>query len=165
MDESLNDIKLSPEMLSAFYGRSLVSAVDHTAVKALREDQVAIRFLGNNARNITILVRNPGHSFMPEAELNFLTKMLEACRMNIGDVAIVNLAEFDHALGHLVARLSPSQVISFGARPGKLHFSQHREQQVDILDAPSLAEMLGETNEARQMKSKLWVTLKQIFNL
>src|ERR1700761_3571638 len=59
------------------------------------------KFLGGNKKNISILVNSPGSAFLPDNQLTFLPKILEACRMNIGDVAIINTASAPVSIGLL----------------------------------------------------------------
>ena len=48
------------------------------------QEQPPYKILGNHNRKITILVNAPGSPFLPDNQLSFLTKILEACRMNVG---------------------------------------------------------------------------------
>jgi hypothetical protein len=149
--ENVNEIRLSNEMISALYGRALVMAEE--GKKAAEK----VKFLGNNARNVLILVNNADHSFLPETELAFLTKMLAACQLNIGDVAIVNVKNV--AVADAVTTLLPEKIIDFGTSP-EISF----ERGGGVSSAP-LKQMLGESQEARQLKGKLWTGLKQMFGL
>src|SRR5688500_6616375 len=55
-------------------------------------EPAAYKILGNNKKQITVVVNCPNDVFVPEADLQFLTKMLGACKLNMADVAIVNHA-------------------------------------------------------------------------
>lgn len=149
--ENVNEIRLDNQMIAALYGRSLI--IPETAKK----DSETVKFLGNNSANILILVNNPDHSFLPENELVFLTKMLSACQLNIGDVAIVNVKNVSAA--DAVNELSPDKVIDFGTSP------QISFENGNIVSSVPLKQMLGESPEARQLKVKLWTGLKQMFGL
>ena len=50
------------------------------------------KYHGKNRRNITLLEHYPDTAFLTDTHLAFRTKILEACRMTIADVAIVNHA-------------------------------------------------------------------------
>src|ERR1700722_8659997 len=75
------------------------------------------KFLGNTRRHITLLVHSPGSGFMPDNQLAFLTKILEACRMTLADVAIVNNATAPVTITALRQQLQPKIVLLFGVEP------------------------------------------------
>ena len=128
--------------------------------------------LGNHRRKVTILVNTPGTPFLPDNQLNFLTKILEACRMNIGDVAIVNHAAAAVNITALRDQLQPTVVILFGLEPTTIrlpiNFPEFRLQPYDqctYLSAPPLGQLVQNSDESRLLKSKLWVCLKTLFDV
>jgi hypothetical protein len=130
------------------------------------------KFLGNNRRQITIVVNAPGSAFLPDDQLSFLTKILEACRMNIGDVAIVNAATLPVSVAELRQQLKPASILLFGLEPTAIklpiNFPVFRLQTYDdctYLAAPSLHLLVQLTEESKLLKSKLWVSLKTLFNV
>lgn len=130
------------------------------------------KFLGNNRRQITIVVNAPGSAFLPDNQLSFLTKILEACQMNIGDVAIVNAATVPVTVAELRQQLKPASILLFGLEPTAIklpiNFPVFRLQPYDectYLAAPSLHLLVQLTEESKLLKSKLWVCLKTLFNV
>jgi UDP-N-acetylmuramyl pentapeptide synthase len=138
-------------MISALYGRSMVIANE------AQKDQGKVKYLGNNAGRVLVLVSNADHAFLRENELVFLTKMLTACQLNIGDVAIVNVQ--NTSAKDAVSELSAEKIIDFGTHP-EISFESGK-----IVASVPLRQMLGESPEARQLKGKLWSGLKQMFGL
>jgi hypothetical protein len=135
-------------------------------------DAPPYKFLGNNQRKVTILVNAPGSAFLPDNQLNFLTKILEACRMNIGDVAIVNHATTPVVVNTLREQLQPSAILLFGIEPTAIRlpinfpvFKLQPYDQCTYLSAPSLDGMVVNSEESKLLKSKLWVCLKTLFNV
>ena len=161
MAENVNDIRLSPEMMAMFYGRSLVDILPQSS----SSKSGAIRFLGDNKKNITILVNDANYTYVGEQELTVLTKMLDACRINIGDVAIVNLATQNPSEESLVKHLKPIKIISFGTNWDSAVFSIDNRNGYELLTAPPLIELLGDTANSKQLKTKLWGSLKLFFGL
>lgn len=151
MNQSVNDIELNGLLIENLYRRSLVQLNDEVNAQ-LPE----VRFLGNNEKNITILVNDPGNTFMPEGHLAFLTKILGACKLNIGDVAIVNMAH-SVDLHAIVSNLNPSRVITFGI--------ELKITGIENVAAPAINELIAESEEAKAQKAKLWNGLKQMFGL
>jgi hypothetical protein len=128
--------------------------------------------LGNNRRNVTILVNAPGSPFLPDNQLNFLTKILEACRMNMGDIAIVNHAAAPVNITALREQLQPSVIILFGLDPVAIrlpiNFPVFKLQPYDrctYLSAPALDLLVQASEESKLLKSKLWVCLKSLFEV
>ena len=135
-------------------------------------EPAAYKFLGNNRRKVTIVVDSPGTPFLPDEELGFLTKILEACRMNIGDVAIINHHTAPVAITPLRQQLQPANIILFGVEPTAIrlpiNFPEFKLQPYDqctYLSAPPLQQLTGNTNHAKLLKSKLWVCLKTLFDV
>ena len=121
--EGINEIRLAGPMIASLYEHALVQEVD----RAPAEEK--LKFLGNNDKHILILVSDATHTFLPENELTFLTKMLAACQLNIGDVAIV------------------------------------KNQKIDVIVSAPIRQMMSDTPESKQLKSRLWVALKEMFGL
>jgi hypothetical protein len=130
------------------------------------------KFLGNHRRKVTIIVESPGSAFLPDDELGFLTKILEACRMNIGDVAIINHHTAPVAIIALRQQLQPANILLFGVEPTTIRlpinfpsFKLQPYDQCTYLYAPPLQQMVGNNADAKLLKSKLWVCLKTLFEV
>ena len=192
---SLNNISLSEQIVAEWYGSlalipsanpaalrpspSPIPATPSTTPSPAATQPVAspvtsseYKFLGKNNRHLTIIVDSPGTPFLPDDQLNFLTKILEACRMNIGDVAIVNHNTAPVAITTLRQQLQPQSVILFGVDPVAIrlpiNFPEFKLQPYDqctYLSAPPLRELVGNTADAKLLKSKLWVCLKTLFDV
>lgn len=167
MENSLNDIQLSNSMLAALYGHSLVQLDGGEKSPVSKNEPVGapLKFLGNNSKKITILVNNTSHHFIPEDELAFLTKLLAACQMDMGDVAIVNMAGSKIIVNEIIGQTQPSKIIAFGKINNIPLFSVEKVNGIDTLSAPELKEMITETGAAKQLKSRLWAELKKMFGI
>lgn len=130
------------------------------------------KFLGKNSKKITILVQSPNIPFLPDNQLAFLTKILEACRMNIGDVAIVNAATAPVNITAIKQQLQPTVLLLFGLEPTSIklpiNFPEFKVQPYDncsYLSAPPLTQLVQQSEESKLLKSKLWICLKTLFNV
>lgn len=130
------------------------------------------KFLGNNRRHITLLVHSPGSGFMPDNQLAFLTKILEACRMTLADVAIVNHAAAPVTIAALRQQLQPKIVLLFGVEPTAIRlpinfpaFKQLSYDDCTYLSSPALDQLVPNTEDSKLLKSKLWVCLKTLFDV
>jgi len=140
--------------------------------KNLESDPKEREFLGNNQKKITILVSDKEAVFVNDHALQFLSAILTACKLNLGDVAIVNLVNQTLSYQAIKEWLTPKHMILFDIEatsiqmPFKLPFYQVQGyDQCSILFAPSLNTMMGDSREAKLEKSKLWLSLKNMFNL
>lgn len=191
---SLNDIQLSSAQLADWYGRHLVAGSGNEAPgtrpagpPAVAEIPPAatpathnpappaaakpLQWLGKNQKNIAILVNYPKEAYLPGDELNFLASILQACRLNLGDVAIVNHAHFPLAPAALAEQLQSRYLLLFGvpvAEPALQQlapFTPLQQNGCSIVQAPPLDQLNNNSPEGKQLKMKLWVCLKQLFNV
>jgi hypothetical protein len=165
---SLNTIELPGFIIADLFKNSLVAGNEKKVVESA--NQSGYKFLGNNKKKITLVVSSPDAVFLPESHLNFITKMLEACKMNMGDVAIVNHASAPVVIGELKKQTEPSTLLLFGIEPTEIKlpisFPQFKMQAYDgctYLFAPSLYEIDQPTEESKLLKSKLWLCLQKLF--
>jgi hypothetical protein len=131
-----------------------------------------IKFLGSNRRHITLLVHAPASPFLPDNQLAFLTKILEACRMTLADVALVNNAATPITVTELKQLLQPKTILLFGLEPSAIrlpiNFPTFKPLDYDgctYLSAPDLEQLVSNTEESKLLKSKLWVCLKRVFTI
>jgi len=134
--------------------------------------QAPIKSLGSNRSHITILVNTPGSPFLPDNQLAFLTKILEACRLTLADVAIVNNASTETNITTVKEQLAPKTVLLFGSEPSALrlpiNFPPFKPLAYDgctYLSSPGLDQLVSNTEESKLLKSKLWICLQTIFDV
>jgi hypothetical protein len=180
---SLNNIELPATVIADLYQHSLVdtgkiitqkttvsTAVPEKkepAAEANRED--AWKSLGNNQKNILIIVKNEEFAWLPDNELTFLTGILSACQLSLADVAIVNLDKHPGvSYKELLAFFKSKIVLLFDTEPASfglpINFPWYQLQAFagnTFLYAPSFKQLENDKVE----KSKLWVCLKRLFNL
>lgn len=129
-------------------------------------------FLGDNKKNITILVKENNAVYLNDESLNFLSNILGACKLNLGDVAIVNHQTEPMLYPLLKEQLSPNFLLLFDVSPTEINlpftipfYQVQAYNNCSFLTAPSLQNMLGTSQEAKLEKSKLWLSLKKMFGL
>ncbi len=167
---SLNNIQLSPVITSALYKNSLVIMGDDE--KKESADEQAYKFLGGNKKNMVLVSQSSDAVFVSEEHLAFITKLLGACKINLEDAAIINNARSKAVISELKKQFSPKILIFFGVEPTSIklpiHFPMFKMQEFDgcaYLYVPSLEELNQDNNEGKLLKSKLWVCLKNLFEL
>jgi hypothetical protein len=176
---SLNDIQLNQVAIAGLYSRTLVenstTQIPKDIAKTEKTENASVtpvlKFLGNNRSNIAILVESDV-PFLPDDQLQFLTRMLSACKLSLEDVAIVNCINKNVSLSILQASLRPVKILMLGVEPSSInlpfnfpHFKSQSHAGCTYLCAPSLYELGMETADAKMLKTKLWVSLKEIFGI
>ncbi len=176
---SLNELRLSSSLVAMLYPNSLTQP-DHDDAAMASNKPVAqekifeaatgtSKSLGNNQKNILIVVRYNDVVHLPDDELNFLTGMLTACKLSLDDVAIINTNNYEKinykgALKQFKSRI----VFLFGVTPGEfelpVNFPAFQVQTVSgctYLYTPALEVR----NTDSLFKSRLWLGLRSIFSI
>lgn len=129
-------------------------------------------FLGDNQKHIVILVNDIEAVYLRDEWLQFLSNILGACKLNLGDVAIVNHANNPMLFTDFQQQLAPQHFILFDVPtqniqlPFTVPFYQLQQfGSTQFLLAPSLALMQGNTDAVKMEKSRLWLSLKKMFNI
>jgi hypothetical protein len=180
---SLKSIILPDFVIAELYSNSLVDtgtgSVPATAPQSVQnavpvepfatEDQ-PFRYLGKNKRRISVLARYPDDPYIPEDHLQFLIKILSACKLDLGDVAIINLSVAPVSIDKLKAQLDPLAVLLFDIQPGEillpLNFPVLKPQAfsgTNYLCIPPVTLLLEENEKAKNLKKQLWECLKKMF--
>lgn len=160
---NLNDISLKTRLLADLYRNSLVETRASSVPESGR-----IKYLGNNQKNIVVIVSYPGVPFLPDGELSFLTNVLAACKLSLADIAIVNMEGFDiSGLQDFIDREGRS-ILLFGVPPLSIGlpinfpaFQLQPFNQRTYVYAPALSEIESD----KSLKAKLWTALKVLFGI
>lgn len=177
----LNHIKLPAAVINELYKTALVEPALNIGVKEAaapvekpvitRNEAIAPEWksLGSNEKNILIVVSNSDAVYLPDNDLNFLTGVLGACKLSLADVAVVNRFHYtDASYKELIAYFNSRVILLLGVEPAAMglpinfpHYQLQAFQNNTFLFTPSL----GEIEKDKLEKSKLWVSLKRLFNV
>ena len=178
---SLDHIILSDTVLEKLYRDSLVTGNPAAAMKPAKTKVAkatekeaspaagSIKFLGNNKKNILLIVSEKDHAFLSDDDLNFLLNILNACNITLEDAALVN-SYGDESPDHesLQQQFSPAVIICLGTEPHALGFPlqipQYRVQAYNGQQYLS-AGLLAEISADKELKKSLWLALKTIFSI
>ena len=107
-----------------------------------------------------------------EPDFILLTSILNACRLTIADIALVNLGNQKASLHQILNNLPSKFVIAFEVDSKALKIKLPTNfykltplGESNLLFSKSLSSMQGMDSTAKQEKAKLWAVLKQIFQL
>ncbi|MES1216869.1 MAG: hypothetical protein ABUT20_15240 [Bacteroidota bacterium] len=176
----LNAIKLEASVISDLYKKNLVepkstglkekqSTPQTVVADTPKKAESDMHFLGENKKNIMVLINYKTVNIIPDEELQFLTNMLSACKLNLADVAIINLDKITNpTYKQITSKVAGNTTLLFGISPSMLelpvdfpHFQVQSFNNSTFLYTPSLEDI----KEDKVLKSKLWVCLRKIFNL
>ena len=136
------------------------------------ETQKALKYLGQNKRNVSVIVNTPEAAIISDADLAFLTTILKACGFNLGDIAIINNHSQPVQFTELKEQIAAEKILLFDVDPLSInlpfsipHFQVQPFNDCTIISAPSLAVLNQQTEEGRLLKTKLWVSLKKLFDI
>lgn len=134
--------------------------------------QGPIKHLGEHYKKITVVVNDPNAVHLNETDFILLTSILNACRLTIADITLINLSKQPVGLHHILHEFPSTLLISFAVDPTQLKVKLPNSLykvttlgETHILLSSALATMQGTGVEAKQEKAKLWAVLKNIFAL
>jgi hypothetical protein len=162
---------LPPFVIASLYKNELV-LIDNQKGAAPQQIQKPISYLGDNKKKITILLQDTTAVHVADESLQFLTAILAACKLNMGDVAIVNTVHQPVQYTQIKTALKPCTIILFDISAAAIalpfEVPQYQVQQYDnctLLFSAPLQSMLEKTDAAKLEKGKLWNALKKTFNI
>jgi hypothetical protein len=160
---SLNNLTLTSQQLVALYENVLTEPIAKDI-----PGKNNFPYLGGNLNHILIVVNKEASAFLSDAEFDFLTNILTACKLTIADVAIINKATTPNAYQQIVSELNSKQVLLFDLNPLQFglplffpHFQIQAFNNCTFLSAPSLHTLEIDVVE----KKKFWSALKTLFAL
>ena len=138
--------------------------------KPVEKQQQESPLLGRYNRKILVVVHESAYTHCSEDDLQFLQKILQALKLSMNDIGILNLAQHPHDYTALANAFAPGEVLLLGPDAASLElpmrFPQFQVQpwgKVSFLQAPALREMNGDSEEQKLQKKKLWEGLKRMF--
>lgn len=171
----LNDIEFPPSLMAELYSSLIIPDEKINAhliqlEEKKREDPspAALRHLGENRKKILVITKDETHPFASDEDLQFLTDILAACKLSLADIALVNLAHGKQTLAVLRKEFDPGKVLCFGMGPDELEmpirfpaFQVQSYSGTQFIASPTLREL----SDDKLLKSKLWVSLRKLFNI
>ena len=165
---SINDIRLSPLLLQELYPDTLLEW-NETGKMINETGERAISCLGNNQKQVAIIVDETDALYLTDEALNFLLGILTACKLSMDDIALLNHNKNTWITYRDISdQLHAKKIILFGISTAALqlplqfpHYQvQHYNNQL-YLSSPALKKIKADRNE----KTRLWGSLKQFFEL
>ncbi|MFY8005062.1 MAG: hypothetical protein ACOVNR_09455 [Chitinophagaceae bacterium] len=127
-------------------------------------------YLGACHKNIVIAVYDDSAAFVRDEWLQTLTKLLAALKMNLNDIALINMAQ-PLQQANLIANLQPKVVLLMGVSTTQMqlpfvmpHYQIQPFKGCNYLTAPVITlSQSQKSDEVKLEKSRLWIALKNLF--
>jgi len=164
--------QIPPFILSDIYRNSITIIEEENITQTVLLPNKNLLYLGENKKQIIILVDEENTLHLQDDSYTFLSSILNACKLNMADVAIINCNKQTINYAIIKEQLKPSYCIVFGNAfqnvkiPASISlYEPTLFENTTYLLASELSVMKLNTQEAKIEKSKLWVSLKKIFNI
>jgi hypothetical protein len=175
----INNLRLTSELIAALYPESLIDGNQPVLLTengristTVAEPRIAYPFLGENNRSICFLTNYQEGDFLPADQLVFLQKILAACKYNLNDIALLNIARIPFDLAELRIQFNPRIIFLWGIPPTTVGLnSSQPDFSITLLDGISVIPvsgpdlMSGDSSEGTELKQRLWTCLKKLFAL
>ena len=165
---SLDNFQISVGLTTELYKNSLV-ALDTPQIKSNSLKPQSLNFLGKNQKQILILVNDNEAVHLNDADTVLLTGILNACKLNFNDIALLNLSQLSEIdLALLKDHFNPNVMIAFDINLNSIGIDQYYDnfvinnlKTITFLNATSLSQIGKNVEEKKQ----LWSCLKSIFSI
>jgi len=175
----INELQLSPELISLLYPESLVTTNRPDPREKPSRSEISTEknkspypYLGKNLKAICFLVSSPQDIFIGDEQRLFLEKILAACKISLDDIALINTKNHLIDLEELKTQFHPQILFLWGARPAisglELDLPDLTvtiQESLRIIPVLQAERMSRDDAEGRELKRSLWAILKKLFNL
>ncbi|HVE61510.1 MAG TPA: hypothetical protein VNA26_06810 [Chitinophagaceae bacterium] len=165
---TLNNIKLSPQLLADLYPDVLIE-MHATGMPDIivNEQKSSPPYIGMNQKHILIIVSNDTN-VIQEQELSFLNNVLTACKLSLAEVAIKHWSGIEKKSNQITEKLESKIILLFNIEPVSFGlpvnfppFQIQPHNQITYLYAPPLLEIKNNID----LKKRLWTCLRTLFNV
>jgi hypothetical protein len=152
-------------------------AIATTPVHAVVNEQkttppAPLKYLGDHLKQIMVIVNDPNAVHLNESDLGLLSSILNACKLTLADIALINTAQQPLSMHEMLTTLPSQLVLAFDLSATQLKIKLPTTLykpivlgDTHILFSSSLQSMQGAEQTAKLEKSKLWNALKLLFKL
>ena len=162
---SLDNIQLSAETCSILFNHNLIGDLASNP-EADSQNKIKINALGGNQKHVVFLVNDGSCKFLPDEEMELLTKLVSACKLTMNDISLVNFNSNPVNYHLLNEQFQYEKILIFGVSTSALelpfdipNFQIQQFQQQLYLTAPPLKEFLNNV----ELKKELWQSLQKLF--
>ena len=143
-----------------------------TELPKIKKSSGPLKYLGDHHKKILVIVNDPNSVYLNENDFILLTSILNACKLTIADIALVNIGNQETSLHQILETLPSILIMCFDIDSAHLKiklpntlYKVNELGEARIFFSKALASMQGTGAEAKQEKGALWILLKQLFGL
>ena len=141
-------------------------------VPKVKKSTGPLKHLGDHNKKILVIVNDPNSVYLNEADFILLTSILNACKLTIADIALVNIGNQETSLHQILETLPSSIIMCFDVASAdlkiKLPNTLYKVTELgesNLFFSKALSCMQGTSAEAKLEKGTLWILLKKLFAL
>lgn len=163
---SLKEVSLDPFLIAGIYRQPLIKAKPVPAEISSREEK-PVPSLGNNRQRWLLVIHNPEEAYLNEEIFNMLLKLLNACKLTLDDIALINTAHLPETGFSLFRQqFSPRKMVLFGQALAEITGDHPKnkaweENGIHFLRADSLNDMYRD----QSLKMPFWNALKDFLSV
>lgn len=164
---SLEQFKPDPYFLAKIFTRPIIPGKS-TPAAATEKVLPKVKYLGENQKNIALFIQNENEAYLNDELFNLLTNILNACKLSMQDVALINLSHYPSlAFSDFQAAVKTGRSVIFGAAPAQLGLNDIPAYQVVTVNGSTLlfSDELPLIGSDKALKAKLWAGLKQLLGI
>jgi hypothetical protein len=131
-----------------------------------------LKHLGDHHKKILVIVNDPNSVYLNETDFILLTSILNACKLTIADIALVNIGNQETSLHQILESLPSILIMCFDIESAQLKiklpntlYKVNELGDARLFFSKALASMQGTSADAKQEKGALWILLKPLFGL
>jgi hypothetical protein len=160
----LNNVDLSPKQINDLYKDSIVT-ID-SEFNASKQSPSELHLKGKFNQKILWIVDEADYPFLSDEDFQFLTQILNACKRNLDDIALLNINKEPLDPSQLQEQIKPVIVIASGLTPERKLF-QVPDYTISKQDAYQFlsTDSLSQIRNNQSIKQQLWKGLKQLFEI
>lgn len=132
--------------------------------KEQNNEEVEIKFEGQNNKNVTILYEHE-HD-LPTTEKELLLKILSAVKLSLNDIALINTSHNSSEQHYeLFSQFKTNKLVAFGTDKHPLISEENEQYQIIVKDGVTILKShnLKEISADVEKKKSLWTELKKMF--
>ena len=163
---SLTGVQLDPYLLAKMYTQPIIPE-EMKAGPVVQKELPKVKYLGENQKNILLLIQNENEAYLNDESFNLLTNILNACKLGMQDVALANVAHYTAlTLADWQQVINFNRCVIFGIGPDQLGVEAPVYQLSAINGITALfSHDLSYIGSDKTLKGRLWMGLQKLFNL
>ena len=164
---SFDQVKLDPYILARIYNQPIIPGEKTVAVTAPAAPP-EVKYLGENQKNIALFIQNEGEAYLNDELFNLLTNILNACKLGMQDIALINIAHYPAmSFTAWTSAVQFKQAVIFGIPPSAVGLEDFPSYQIISAHGCQLlhSDPLLLISQDKVLKGKLWMALKQLLGI